>query len=92
MDKVLSWKDLGSTITKMSGDPDTRCPSYNRVKQANSDKVIKNIIYWPKERKKTQLITNAQLITTSSYYMEIQNIDMSISGLELLKEKKLLFL
>ena len=46
MDKVLSWKDLGSTITKMSGDPDTRCPSYNRVKQANSDKVIKNIIYF----------------------------------------------
>lgn len=86
MDKILSWKDLGSTITKMSGDPDNRCPSYNRVKQANSNNVIKNIIYWPKERKKTQLITNAQLITTSSsYYMEIQNIDMSISGLELLK-------
>lgn len=29
MDKILSWKDLGSTITKVSGDPDTRCPSYN---------------------------------------------------------------
>ena len=85
MDKILSWKDLGSTITKVSGDPDTRCPSYNRVTQANSNNVIKNIIYWPKERQKTQLITNAQLITTSSYYMEIQNIDMSISGLELLK-------
>ena len=85
MDKVLSWKDLGSTITKMPGDPDNRCPSYNRVKQANSNKVIKNIIYWPKGRQKTQLITNAQLITIFSYYMKIQNIDMSISRLELLK-------
>ena len=88
MDKILSWKDLGSTITKVSGDPDTRCPSYNRVEQANSAKAIKNIIYWPKGRQKTQLITNAQLITTSSYYMEIQNIDMSSSGLELLKGKE----
>ena len=85
MDKILSWKDLGNTITKMPGDPDTRCPSYNRVKQANSNKVIKNIIYWPKGRQETQLITNAQLITIFSYYMKIQNIDMSISRLELLK-------
>lgn len=52
MDKILSWKDLGSTITKMPGDPDNRCPSYNRVKQANSNKVIKNIIYWPKKDRK----------------------------------------
>ena len=88
MDKILSWKDLGSTITKVSGDPDTRCPSYNRVKQANSDKAIKNVIYWPKGRQKTQLITNAQLTTTSSYYMEIQNVDMSTYGLELLKGKE----
>ena len=88
MDKILSWKDLGSTITKVSGDPDTRFPSYNRVKQANSDKAIKNVIYWPKGRQKTQLITNAQLATTSSYYMEIQNVDMSTYGLELLKGKE----
>lgn len=85
MDKILSWKDLGSTITKMSGDPDNRCPSYNRVKQANSNNAINKIIYWPKKRQKTQLITNAQLITIFSYYMKIQNIDMSISKLELLK-------
>lgn len=88
MDKILSWKNLGSTITKMSGDPDNRCPSYNRVKQANSNNAINKIIYWPKGRQETQLITNAQLITTSSYYMEIQNIDMSSSGLELLKGKE----
>lgn len=47
MDKILSWKDLGSTITKMSGDPDNRCPSYNRVKQANSNNAINKIINYP---------------------------------------------
>ena len=43
MDKVLSWKDLGYTITKVPGDTDNRCPSYGRVKSVNSASTINNI-------------------------------------------------
>lgn len=32
MDKVLSWKDIKNVLTKVSGDSDNRCPSYNRIK------------------------------------------------------------
>mgnify|MGYP007115559905 FL=1 len=63
MDKVLSWKDLGNTITKVSGDTDNRCPSYGRVKSVNSSSAINKIIVWPSGRKDTQLILNSYFNT-----------------------------
>ena len=73
MDKILSWKDLGSTITKMSGDPDNRCPSYNRVKQANSNNAINKIIYWPK--KKIENIVNNKCIAYYNIFLLYENLE-----------------
>lgn len=80
MDKVLSWKDLGITITKVSGDPDNRCPSYSRVKSVNSNSAINNIIVWPSGRKDTQLILNSHFNTQEYWELKFKNIDESIHG------------
>ena len=80
MDKVLSWKDLGNTITKVSGDTDNRCPSYGRVKSVNSANAINNIIVWPSGRKDTQLILNSYFNTQDYWKLKFKNIDGSVSG------------
>ena len=80
MDKVLSWKDLGITITKVPGDTDNRCPSYGRVKSVNSASAINNIIVWPSGRKNTQLILNSYFKTQEYWKLKFINIDESISG------------
>lgn len=80
MDKVLSWKDLGVTITKVSGDTDNRCPSYGRVKSVNSASAINNIIVWPSGRKDTQLILNSYFNTQEYWELKFKNIDESVSG------------
>lgn len=87
MDKVLSWKDLGNTITKVSGDSDNRCPSYSRVKQVNSNSTINNIIVWPSGRDNTRLILNSQFNTQDSWEIKFKDIDESyIQIIELNKE------
>ena len=80
MDKVLSWKDLGYTITKVSGDTDNRCPSYGRVKSVNSANAINNIIVWPSGRKDTQLILNSYFNTQHYWELKFKDIDESIKG------------
>lgn len=80
MDKVLSWKDLGITITKVSGDTDNRCPSYGRVKSVNSASTINNIIVWPSGRKDTQLILNSYFNTQEYWELKFKNINESVSG------------
>lgn len=80
MDKVLSWKDLGVTITKVPGDTDNRCPSYGRVKSVNSASAINNIIVWPSGRKDTQLILNSYFNTQDYWKLKFKNIDGSVSG------------
>ena len=80
MDKVLSWKDLGNTITKVSGDTDNRCPSYGRVKSVNSANAINNIIVWPSGRKDTQLILNSYFKTQEYWELKFTNIDESVTG------------
>lgn len=80
MDKVLSWKDLGVTITKVSGDTDNRCPSYGRVKSVNSASAINNIIVWPSGRKDTQLILNSYFNTQEYWELKFKNINESVSG------------
>lgn len=80
MDKVLSWKDLGITITKVPGDTDNRCPSYGRVKSVNSASAINNIIVWPSRRKDTQLILNSYFNTQDYWELKFKNINESISG------------
>ena len=80
MDKVLSWKDLGNTITKVSGDTDNRCPSYGRVKSVNSANTINNIIVWPSGRKDTQLILNSYFNTQDYWELKFKNIDESVYG------------
>lgn len=80
MDKVLSWKDLGITITKVSGDTDNRCPSYGRVKSVNSASAINNIIVWPSGRKDTQLILNSYFNTQEYWKLKFKNINESVSG------------
>ena len=79
-DKVLRWKDLGNTITKVSGDTDNRCPSYGRVKSVNSANAINNIIVWPSGRKDTQLILNSYVNTQDYWKLKFKNIDGSVSG------------
>lgn len=86
MDKVLSWKDLGHTITKVSGDTDNRCPSYGRVKQSNSTSAINNIIVWPSGREDTRLILNSQFNTQD--YWEINFKDIDESSIQLIKPNK----
>ena len=80
MDKVLSWKDLGYTITKVSGDTDNRCPSYGRVKSVNSANAINNIIVWPSGRKDTQLILNSYFNTQEYWELKFKNINESVYG------------
>ena len=80
MDKVLSWKDLGVTITKVSGDTDNRCPSYGRVKSVNSASAINKIIVWPSGRKNTQLILNSYFNTQDYWELKFKDIDESIKG------------
>ena len=80
MDKVLSWKDLGVTITKVPGDTDNRCPSYGRVKSVNSASVINNIIVWPSRRKDTQLILNSYFNPQDYWELKFKNIDESVYG------------
>ncbi len=80
MDKVLSWKDLGVTITKVSGDTDNRCPSYGRVKSVNSASAINDIIVWPFGRKDTQLILNSYFNTQEYWELKFKNINESVSG------------
>lgn len=80
MDKVLSWKDLGITITKVPGDTDNRCPSYGRVKSVNSANAINNIIVWPSGRKDTQLILNSYFKTQEYWELKFTNIDESVTG------------
>ena len=80
MDKVLSWKDLGVTITKVSGDTDNRCPSYGRVKSVNSASTINKIIVWPSGRKDTQLILNSYFKTQEYWELKFTNIDESVTG------------
>lgn len=80
MDKVLSWKDLGNTITKVSGDTDNRCPSYGRVKSVNSNSFINNIIVWPSGRKDTQLILNSYFNPQDYWELKFKNIDESAVG------------
>ena len=80
MDKVLSWKDLGVTITKVPGDTDNRCPSYGRVKSVNSASAINNIIVWPSGRKDTQLILNSYFKTQEYWELKFTNIDESVTG------------
>ena len=80
MDKVLSWKDLGITITKVSGDTDNRCPSYGRVKSVNSASAINKIIVWPSGRKDTQLILNSYFNTQDYWELKFKNIDESVPG------------
>lgn len=80
MDKVLSWKDLGITITKVPGDTDNRCPSYSRVKSVNSSSAINNIIVWPSGRKDTQLILNSYFNTQDYWELKFKNIDESLAG------------
>ena len=80
MDKVLSWKDLGVTITKVSGDADNRCPSYGRVKSVNSASAINKIIVWPSGRKDTQLILNSYFNTQDYWELKFKDIDESIKG------------
>lgn len=80
MDKVLSWKDLGITITKVPGDTDNRCPSYGRVKSVNSASAINNIIVWPSGRKDTQLILNSYFNTQEYWELKFKNINESVSG------------
>ena len=78
MDKVLSWKDLGITITKVPGDTDNRCPSYGRVKSVNSSSAINNIIVWPSGRKDTQLILNSYFNPQDYWELKFKNIDESL--------------
>lgn len=78
MDKVLSWKDLGNTITKVSGDTDNRCPSYGRVKSVNSANAINNIIVWPSGRKDTQLILNSYFNPQDYWELKFIDIDESL--------------
>lgn len=80
MDKVLSWKDLGFTITKVSGDTDNRCPSYGRVKSVNSASAINKIIVWPSRRKDTQLILNSYFNTQDYWELKFKDINESIEG------------
>lgn len=80
MDKVLSWKDLGVTITKVSGDTDNRCPSYGRVKSVNSASAINNIIVWPSGRKDTQLILNSYFNTQDYWELKFKDLDESSQG------------
>lgn len=80
MDKVLSWKDLGVTITKVPGDTDNRCPSYGRVKSVNSASAINNIIVWPSGRKDTQLILSSYFNTQGYWELKFKNINESVSG------------
>ena len=80
MDKVLSWKDLGSTITKVSGDTDNRCPSYGRVKSVNSSSAINKIIVWPSGRKDTQLILNSYFNTQDYWELKFKDFDESTEG------------
>ena len=87
MDKVLSWKDLGHTITKVSGDTDNRCPSYGRVKQSNSTSAINNIIVWPSGRDNTRLILNSQFNTQDYWEINFKDIDeTSIQIIDINKE------
>ena len=78
MDKVLSWKDLGVTITKVPGDTDNRCPSYGRVKSVNSANAINNIIVWPTGRKDTQLILNSYFNPQDYWELKFKDIDESV--------------
>lgn len=80
MNKVLSWKDLGGTITKVSGDTDNRCPSYGRVKSVNSASAINQIIVWPSGRKNTQLILNSYFNMQDYWELKFKDIDESIKG------------
>lgn len=80
MDKVLSWKDLGITITKVPGDTDNRCPSYGRVKSVNSANAINNIIVWPSGRKDTQLILNSYFNPQDQWELKFKNINESVTG------------
>lgn len=80
MDKVLSWKDLGNTITIVQGDTDNRCPSYGRVKSVNSNSTINNIIVWPSGRKDTQLILISYFNTQDYWELKFKNIDESLAG------------
>ena len=80
MDKVLSWKDLGVTITKVPGDPDNRCPSYGRVKSVNSANAINNIIVWPSGRKDAQLILNSYFNLQDYWELKFKNINESAVG------------
>ena len=80
MDKVLSWKDLGSTINIVPGDTDNRCPSYGRVKSVNSASAINKIIVWPSRRKDTQLILNSYFNTQDYWELKFKDIDESIKG------------
>ena len=80
MDKVLSWKDLGNTITTVPGDTDNRCPSYSRVKSVNSASAINKIIVWPSGRKDTQLILNSYFNTQNYWELKFKNIDESVPG------------
>ena len=80
MDKVLSWKDLGVTITKVPGDTDNRCPSYGRVKSVNSSSAINNIIVWPSGRKNTQLILNSYFNTQDYWEIKFKDFDESTEG------------
>ena len=80
MDKVLSWKDLGVTITKVPGDTDNRCPSYGRVKSVNSANAINNIIVWPSGRKDTQLILNSYFNPQDYWELKFKNINESVTG------------
>lgn len=80
MDKVLSWKDLGNTITKVPGDTDNRCPSYGRVKSVNSSSAINNIIVWPSRRKDTQLILNSYFNPQDYWELKFKNINESVVG------------
>lgn len=80
MDKVLSWKDLGNTITKVPGDTDNRCPSYGRVKSVNSNSTINKIIVWPSGRKDTQLILNSYFNPQDYWELKFKNIDESVVG------------
>lgn len=88
MDKVLSWKDLGNTINTVPGDTDNRCPSYGRVKSVNSSSAINNIIVWPSGRKDTQLILNSQFNTQDYWELEFKDIDESIFGYYINKDKE----
>lgn len=80
MDKVLSWKDLGVTITKVPKDTDNRCPSYGRVKSVNSANAINNIIVWPSGRKDTQLILNSYFNPQDYWELKFKNINESVTG------------